>query len=282
MPSQLTYYLTGMLNLEEHSIYSVRSLVYFCFNRHLPALRDNIETKENKPRQQHLTELKQLKDRLIDLWLFAAYFGVPKLQNEAMRQLLGLFTIIEPHYLTKKNIAHIWEYSALDESELKWFAIFTAVAQIEEGIGVTREIKYFKDPCAKLEDFMIKMYEGLQLWNAFDMPKSPKKGKKQRSKWSAFAISEVVQDMVKVDEPEATQQAMPQQAMPQQQTQSHTTTQVQQPTPTPTLAPDTPTQHQIAVRIKREAPDEDNSTDESPSKKARPFAPGEVIVLDDD
>ncbi|KAK5119683.1 hypothetical protein LTR85_007259 [Meristemomyces frigidus] len=126
---------------------------------------------------------REWKELLINLWLLGDDYGIPSLQNQAMKQLTGLF--VTPYLLNKKDIEDVWSHKPSHE-ELQGLLICTLVAQLEAP-NAAKTIYDYED-LAALPKFMAKLYKALQMWVTFDVPVKAKK-----NKWVMLLQSERLQ-----------------------------------------------------------------------------------------
>jgi hypothetical protein len=223
--------------------------VRWCYQERLPPLDPKADGNARKA----------LKRQLIELWIFASNFEIPKLQNEAMRMLLTIIAV--PHLITKSDVRDVWDYSSTANNGLKWFMIYALIAQMEEGTGAQMTKIGDLDGFHDAPGFMIMLYKALRLWSATPFPTTPKKG---RTKWTVFAASEDVKQHVIVSEKKPVQMNVVER--PISATEKLTSGDIVNEKP---------------VAVKREVPDD---FDDSPSKKHQ--GPGatkdDAILLDDD
>lgn len=279
--------LLGIINFEDQPQSAIHMFNFYCNQSRLPPLEDSADVKA---RMQH-------KAKLIDLWIFCSDFGVLKLQNKAMAELLALLTTptSTPHLLKERDILKIWNRSMDPEQALKSFAAYALVAQIEEGTGPkkTKVDNIDERLFAQCEGLAKMLYKAQQQWNKFEMPKTPKKGKSAKTKWASFAASEEVKKAVMISETvppvsramgvQEVTAAVKETSLAPKENGQDTKEGEAKSTPTKTTTPachddaSAPTPAS-AMKIKREAPD-DGEEEGSPSKKVKPFKKGEVVDL---
>lgn len=139
-------------------------------------------------------ERKQWKELLIDIWLFGDSYSIPRLQNQAMKQLTTLF--VTPSLLVKADIEYIWAREAVSE-QIKDLVICTLVAQLETPNAV-KSIDHHED-LATLPKFTAKLYKALHLWLTFEVPAKAKK-----NKWAVMLQSEGIQKALRAVETKRT------------------------------------------------------------------------------
>lgn len=127
---------------------------------------------------------------LIDLWMFADIYGIPKLQNQAMEQLTSLF--VTPTLLISSDIEYIWDRATASDA-LKILAICTLVAQLEAPNAETTIGDY--EELSGLPQFMLKLYKALHLWMTFEVP-----AKLAKKKWALMLQSDKMQKGLRVTE----------------------------------------------------------------------------------
>lgn len=130
---------------------------------------------------------------MIDLWLFAHTYDIPRLQNQAMKQLTLLYAT--PGLLTKDDLKYVWRH--LGEpgvgEPLKDLLVLVLVAKLEAP-NSTKKVENYED-MAGLTGFMGKLYRALHDWLSFEVPVR-QKGKK----WGLLLQSAEVQEALKVEE----------------------------------------------------------------------------------
>ena len=168
--------------MPNESTKAVQMFVTWCYQDRLQPL----------PATATVVERKIQKNALMDLWIFSARYDIPKLQNEAMRELLALLERLQ--LLNEEDFQVAWRQSPETVQELKWLVVYALVAQVEEG---GRNIGRF-ERLVGFQGFFPMMYEAKGLWDCCETPKTPKKGK-ARSKWSVFCKTEDVQEALMVE-----------------------------------------------------------------------------------
>ena len=243
----------GVINFEKEPVASVDMFVRWCYQERLPPI---------DPRADG-TARNALKRQLIELWIFASNFEIPKLQNEAMEMLLTIITV--PHLISKTDVIDVWEESRTTNNGLKWFVIYALIAQMEEGTGTQTTKIGELDAFRNATGFMIMLYKALRLWSATPFPKTPKKG---RTRWTVFVASEDVKRHVMVSEKKK----------PVQKAAVEKPVAAEKPTDGEKTAGENMVVERPVV-VKREAPDD---FEDSPSKKGPGATKEDAIMLDDD
>ncbi|KAK5132741.1 hypothetical protein LTR08_008707 [Meristemomyces frigidus] len=146
------------------------------------------------PLKAPLPERKQIKELLIDLWLFADVYNIYRLQNQAMKHLIHLFAT--PSLLAEPDIAYIWSRGdGTSTAPLKDLAVCTLVAQLE-GPNATKTIADFDELARKLPGFTAKVYKALRFWMEFAVHGNTKK---TVNKWHMMLQDEVVRKGLMVE-----------------------------------------------------------------------------------
>ncbi|KAK4543003.1 hypothetical protein LTR36_006001 [Oleoguttula mirabilis] len=140
--------------------------------------------------QPTLPERKEWKRLLIDLWLLGDVYDIPRLQNQVMKQLTGLF--VTPSLMAKADIEYLWAREPTGE-ELKDLLVCTLVATLESANAVKTVADY--EDLAVLPKFTAKLYTALKLWTEFAVP-----AKNKKNKWAALLQSEDLQKALRVTE----------------------------------------------------------------------------------
>lgn len=174
----------AVLGLQSESSTAVKLFVCWCYQERLQSLRPSAS----------LADHKEWKNTLIDLWIFAARYNIPKLQNQTMRALIALFNT--PHLLTKEDIRYIWARTQNLTGALRGLAALVIVVQVE-GSGGRKRIWDFED-LAGLEGLLGRVYTALGKWLTFEMPKLPKEDK--RRKWQLFMLADDTRNALMVEE----------------------------------------------------------------------------------
>ena len=169
--------------MQTDSVTAVKLFVCWCYQERLQSIKPNASFKE----------LEKWKVALIDLWIFAARYDIPKLQNQTMKALLALDL---PQLLSKEDIRYVWDRTLSRSDALRDLAARVMVAQIEESSGQQKTIQDFKD-VEGLDGLLAMVYTAHGKWLTYEMPRTKKD---KRTKWMVFTQDPRVRQAFMVEE----------------------------------------------------------------------------------
>ena len=135
------------------------------------------------------------KEDLIDLWLFADTYDIPKLQNLVMRDLCIIF--IQPSLLLDSDIEKVYLQAKAADCPLKNLVVYVMVVQLEAE-DAKKGIEHYA-ALAPYPGFLGAIYRSLKMWVLFQ-PTSGGKGRGKKTKWGLFVERKDVEESLLVKE----------------------------------------------------------------------------------